>query len=562
MFFRKKKKPLLQQLNRAEGKNLARAFLSLEHRSSATYLALWSTSTVQNAIGDQTLVAISKMAIKYNQKIIDIKEWAEKRAGEDSTGRSLSEIEKDRNVLLEQSKNISQKNEFKKKERIDLYVEEHFSNTSEAYSCINLIEELILFLKLTPSPLGSIQEAAESSSRLLQQTNFLLSQQNPKYSGNTLDELSSFIIGMLIQEQFEDASDEKKDELVQKLDQFFKEMDSDKRSDLQQSLGLEEISEKTLRSFLIGGGAYALASSVIALGGFGVYAAATQFLSLTMGWLFSALGLGLAPYIFLTSGISIVFGSLLGPILLGGFFIKKGKNKNREIKERLLPIIVSLTYIEWKLRETIQSDNRIKQTTLEWNEAWNQYSDFCDQFDNAEAKKEKLQISVISVGEKIIKYKEEATSLGFCFKKNEENKTKALLKLNDNQLYEIGLDQALIVKAVTIRKEYIQNLSENTYKGLQRWAAESECKDVFKQINIKLNKTADVLKLPESLLELISDQSKIKARLKDIQRKKAECEKKKRLLKEGVRREKSIMISFRKQKSKISKKYKTFKDIV
>lgn len=173
---------------------------------------------------------------------------------------------------------------------------------------------------------------------------------NPDFDGTSLEDVCRINVEKLIKEsldpdKFEKASGVDQENLVKEITGFLLKCPENKQKEIRDALNVDKISEKSIREALVSGALAGAFLLTLEVSGFAFYMAASKLLSITFGWLFSGLGLGLAPYIFASSLISILSVALI-PILFTWGALKFRK-RGSEMRKSIINILISIIMISY-----------------------------------------------------------------------------------------------------------------------------------------------------------------------------------------------------------------------
>jgi hypothetical protein len=228
----------------------------------------------------------------------------------------------------------------------------------------------------------------------------LLKETDSSFKGDNLQDMARYII----QKQFDDLSKKfaEKDQttqskVVKELVDIIKSMPDGDRQRLLKELKVDELTDDAVKQALISGSLGTAFGVVIEVAGFSAYIFAVKALAITTGLI--GITLPFAVYTTLTSLIAVISNPIFlifAALGLGWWLTKRG---NRQIKDRLLPVVVTMISTSAMLDKPIE--NQMK--------------------------------SIITDHEKIIKtYSEAISSNNYTLKSNLENNYPGITVLKGN----------------------------------------------------------------------------------------------------------------------------------
>lgn len=197
------------------------------------------------------------------------------------------------------------------------------------------------------------QEIEESAIKTLQ------NQKDSDFTGNTLEEMSRYVIKQMLEQlekDFEKKSNKEKKEVTSRLLKIIDDLPEEEIENIKEELGVNELSHKVMQK-AISTGAFSVALlSAIQLGGFGSYIFAVQALAAVTG--FFGLTLPFGVYTALSSWMAALANPFLmipATLGLGWIFTSKG---NKKIKTSMLPqLVVQISMASQKKAINLKASN-------------------------------------------------------------------------------------------------------------------------------------------------------------------------------------------------------------
>jgi hypothetical protein len=214
----------------------------------------------------------------------------------------------------------------------------------------------------TYSELIDLSTAVENAS-----INMLRITSKGKFKGNSIEGLIKFNLEQMFKDlskTFGKKSADEQDELVKNMMQVIAEMPDDQKNKLREELGVDDLTESTVRTAIITGTLGIAFAAVVEVAGFSAYIFAVKALAAIAGLV--GLTLPFAAYSTLTSMMAAFANPyLIIPMVLGlGVFMTKKANK--KIRNALVPTIVSQCALSGAKGDV--DDKEIQRTINSFNE--------------------------------------------------------------------------------------------------------------------------------------------------------------------------------------------------
>ncbi|PPR64939.1 MAG: hypothetical protein CFH08_01058 [Alphaproteobacteria bacterium MarineAlpha3_Bin7] len=213
---------------------------------------------------------------------------------------------------------------------------------------------------------GSVNELNEIGLKMESMAVKLESSLNPKFTGNTIEELATFKIKELMAEftkHFDSMDTEKKEEAANKILAALEELDKNDRDRLLKELDVEKLTTQALVRLISVGSFGGALATVVGISGFSAYTAVSSAIATIFGLV--GITLPFSFYILSSSVLAFLTNPLvLIPGLIGlGFFLTKKKNK--QIKERLIPVLVTYSVLSQSPEKLRDEDETLAKAIMD-----------------------------------------------------------------------------------------------------------------------------------------------------------------------------------------------------
>ena len=206
-------------------------------------------------------------------------------------------------------------------------------------------------------------EIEEGAINLLHQTS------KGEFKGDSIEALIKFNLEQMFKDlskTFDKKSAGEQEDLVNNMLKVIAEMPDDQKNKLRDELGVDDLTESTIRTAIITGTLGVAFAAVVEVAGFSAYIFAVKALAAIAGLV--GLTLPFAAYSTLTSMMAALANPyLILPMVLGlGFFMTNKANK--KIRNALVPTIVAQSAVnaakgeinDQSIKQTIKSFNKVK----------------------------------------------------------------------------------------------------------------------------------------------------------------------------------------------------------
>ena len=170
------------------------------------------------------------------------------------------------------------------------------------------------------------------------------------FASNRTDDKAQQLITYQMKKIFEsldatmgEMTDIQQDEFIEQLEQFIQTLSPEKQREIQQKLGVEKLTKKTLHDLVTAQGTVIVLTVLVEVAGFAAFTTLTTFMAWFVGLFGATLPFGV--YIFATSTLSVITGpfAIAAALVGGGALIKY---QNDKVKKMFIPIgVVQLLLI-------------------------------------------------------------------------------------------------------------------------------------------------------------------------------------------------------------------------
>jgi hypothetical protein len=170
-----------------------------------------------------------------------------------------------------------------------------------------------------------------------------LRKKTPEYTfeGSTLHDIVQYQIKKLfiaVGEKFEDISEDKQDEFIEKLEIFINQLPEEKQKKIKEKLKIDEISKNNLRNAIAASGASIVFAIVVDIAGFTAYTTLSSLIAGLAGIFGITLPFGF--YVASSSVMAVATSPIFILLLLSGGAVYIDRKQGAKLKERVIPIII------------------------------------------------------------------------------------------------------------------------------------------------------------------------------------------------------------------------------
>ncbi|MEG0451090.1 MAG: hypothetical protein RR595_14625, partial [Lysinibacillus sp.] len=150
-----------------------------------------------------------------------------------------------------------------------------------------------------------------------------------------------------------EMTDIQQGEFIEQLEQFIQSLSPEKQKEIQQKLGVEKLTKKTLQHLVTTQGAVIVLTVLVEVAGFAAFTTLTSLMAWFVGLFGATLPFGV--YIFATSTLSVITGpfAIAAAIVGGGALIK---HQNDKVKKMFIPIGVVQLLLITTMEDTANDD--------------------------------------------------------------------------------------------------------------------------------------------------------------------------------------------------------------
>jgi len=250
---------------------------------------------------------------------------------------------------------------------------------SDQEICLHFLAKLCEMLEIPFPNLASRQDCVDLCSRITVETIKLYRARHPGLIVANADDLVKEVIkdmfGTISRElKYTEDLDGDLDEMVRKTEEYLASLPREQQEEIRRKLGIDEINQSTLKKLLTQGSAGALFAIAVDVAGFSAYLGAVKALSSISKLV--GVTLPFSMYTTLTSAIAVLANPLIMASLIGAYGVYKYQKQSKEIKDNLLPMVVSLIMLQYDSSYDPSETQRNMDATVElWQSRLTAYKD-------------------------------------------------------------------------------------------------------------------------------------------------------------------------------------------
>lgn len=232
------------------------------------------------------------------------------------------------------------------------------------YGVLNNIAEI------RPRIFGAPKDFEDNCEELATVAITLMKKYDPTFVGTSLNDLvrhQSRAMFSEIENRFAELSSEKQHEFMDKIRSYVHELPEEQRRKLHQELKADELSDEYLRKVITTGALGSAFAATVGISGFSFYMGASSLLAGMAGLIGLTLPFGI--YTALSSAIAVLANPLFLLAFVGGGGIWLYKDRNRQMRERLLPLVITNLVVASLCVEEKREDSSRHAIEL-WSAAW------------------------------------------------------------------------------------------------------------------------------------------------------------------------------------------------
>ena len=217
----------------------------------------------------------------------------------------------------------------------------YLKNKSEDELRIELFSNIAEILKVPLPEKITTLELENISARIEESTLILLKGSDKEFKGNSIDDLVLYIISKTmndLQEKFKSKNSEEQDKIAKEIFNNLKEMPPEMREKLKSELGVEELTNDSIKKAMLAGSFAAAFTIVVQVAGFSAYVIAVKTLAAVAG--FIGITLPFAAYTTLTSMIAFVSNPFIAIAAVCGVGYLLKRYADKKIQCGVTPFIV------------------------------------------------------------------------------------------------------------------------------------------------------------------------------------------------------------------------------
>ena len=239
------------------------------------------------------------------------------------------------------SKDIDHFNELLKAEVTKL------ARYSDAEIQVKLLTEMARALELKGERYNNIQDIERQSEAIIRALHEQMLKDDKDYQAfiELADEQEAYQLLIQYQmqklfsafhEKFRELSEEQSTDFTEKIKKLLTDLPIEKQHLLKQKLGIDELTNKAIRSAILTQGSVVVLSAIVEMAGFSAYTTLTTAIATTLALFGVTLPFGV--YTFATTLFSMIINPfILIPLALGGGGLLL-KHQNKSLKKKLLPV--------------------------------------------------------------------------------------------------------------------------------------------------------------------------------------------------------------------------------
>jgi hypothetical protein len=223
---------------------------------------------------------------------------------------------------------------------------------------------------IAPRSYAAPQDFTDNCEDLLVAVIKMAHKHDSNFTGTTLHELvqhqSRVMFGQL-ETNFAELDPDGQKRFMENIREFVGSLPEEQRMTLLKELRVDELSDQCLRTIITNGALGSAFAATVGVGGFSFYIGASSLLASMAGLVGITLPFGM--YTALSSAIAVFANPLflLAALGGGGYWLISGKNK--VLKEKLLPMVITSLVVSDLCKETGGDDTTEKAISL-WQDDW------------------------------------------------------------------------------------------------------------------------------------------------------------------------------------------------